>query len=1192
MKKRNKTIDSKLLEKKLQKEIEISMKHNSFSSFTKILNNCLQNQIDITTLIKDRNELKNSFEKLHPVNILPKSDENITISSKKIQTTEQKNENKLEDIQIAEAAKVDNEALKINYNLQSEVLHKKLSNINLGQRNIYLKNELRAYLDLSSFIIFLYQEEIDIFITLEKDFYSALLLSNYSIALDILEKVDKNICYSKWTQFMRLITLKLMKKDNIDDHTYNLSFDNYSDLIESNSSRLSHFIECNLFTNKLNDLDTESTDRVLDNFVSNINNWKDDIGKFDGEAITNFLKEINHGYYEKSIISPFNKISDYKTFSRLINEHINCSIIDVYKIFSSIIIELQITDDSFFKDYIYEDSSIVKRITKLSFKDNIIKINYYKNTSIGLKEFFKSNDNLNLLEIYNEFLKGNFTKVISLSLLGLEKYPFSIDLIYYLVHSLSYNGKSIESFLESTFIKRDSLLYFIIVNYFNLLNNIDIKDSIENLKKILLLFGSYSQWSMYLYYVISNFLCRNSDSRTRKFSDAIIYSYFFHPRVFYSLNESTQKVFISKIDDAYISVKEVFSSYIKSKYTCLDSYVNPAYRGAYINYKNTESTNSDLNIIQNLYMYKDKMPFFYKIKVMNSYLLKLVNDLNFSAALELLIKNYLNYNMPLCVMQYKNFKQEYLFKNCDRLPHYSLLCVLDNPKDTIRIYHTMMRYLQSVNDQCFKPSHLKDYISTEIFEQKVQIRLLKEIMKEEYIEEFLLHIATRIDVYKEQLLILELIKKYDKEYDSNNEKKINLEDKITILSNTTYIIEQKISIDLRKIKLSLSPNFEVLYKSFSEAPKGNEDYQFYKLIKEDESYLNQNKNYSREEKLENIFKKVLNEIIYSNIGVVNSISENILHNYLDDTLRQPLLENHIFLQTNNDKYDDSYWIQNNTISCKLKEFSMKLNKFLEDFKNKIKVYSSNKGDVYFNFSYENIITENRFFTFLDFCEEHMKFNEWTYITFLDEIINYLLFFIKKEITFGSKKIKKDLISKLDLLFSPLEDISNSKFKDHYTHSRDIIYSKSIEAIVSWFKLNETQIYKNFTIQEVINTLKKDYPTLEKIAIKFPSSKKIKGEYFLTFYRIYYLLLDNIIVHSHLDNMKLRINIKEKDSNLIIENFNTFEKNGISCRSNNSGLSFLKQNIEYINADNTFEKRVKNNEFWIILNLIKEDLFNE
>ena len=135
---------------------------------------------------------------------------------------------------------------------------------------------------------------------------------------------------------MRLITLKLMKKDNIDDHTYNLSFDNYSDLIESNSSRLSHFIECNLFTNKLNDLDTESTDRVLDNFVSNINNWKDDIGKFDGEAITNFLKEINHGYYEKSIISPFNKISDYKTFSRLINEHINCSIIDVYKIFSSI----------------------------------------------------------------------------------------------------------------------------------------------------------------------------------------------------------------------------------------------------------------------------------------------------------------------------------------------------------------------------------------------------------------------------------------------------------------------------------------------------------------------------------------------------------------------------------------------------------------------------------------------------------------------------------------------------------------------------------------------------------------------------------------------------------------------------------------------------------------------------------------
>ncbi len=1192
MKKRKKS-NNNLIEKRMQKDIEIAINCNSFNKIAQIQHNCLRNNIDFTLLITDKNKFKVAFVKTHPKNILPKKDEDITHTYELFEADNIKSENIIESEDLSLKNQFESTDLESNYTLKSEYKVKTINKIDSEQENIFLKNELKSYLDLASIVLSLYREEIDIFLELERKFFHSVLTADYEESLLILEKIENDICFSKWCQFMRLIVLNLISNDDsIENNIYKLTFDGYSDLIEFNSSRLSHLIECNLFSNKLNNLNHLHTDTLLDNFVSLINNWKDDLGKFDGGIIDGFLKEINHGYYEKSIISPFNKISDYKTFSRLINEHIHCSIIDIYKTFSSIIVELQNNNENYFNDYIYGSSNIVKRVIRLSFKDNIIKTNYYKNSAKGLSEFFLLNEELNLIEIYDEFLKGDFDKVITLTLNKLVAYPYSIDLIYFLVHSLSYVNKHPQEILKSISIKENSLVFYISVNYFNLLNNIDMKNSIENLKKLLLMFGSHSQWSMYLYSMISNFLCKNSDIKNRKFSNAILYSYFSHPRIFYSLNDSTQKVFLSKIDNKYESVKRIFNLSINAKDEDLDLYISPKYRAGYINFKNIKNEDNNLYIIQSLYGYKENMPFFYRVKVMTAYILKLVDELNYTLALELIIKNFINYNMPLCVVQYKNPNQEYLFKDCEHLPHFALLCVLDNAKDTVRIYYTVMEYLQSISSQCFKPSHLKNYMSSRIFEQNVQIRLLKEIIKEEYIEEFLLHLGSRIDIYEEQLLILELIQMYDKSYDDDSLIRNIIEDKINILTNTTFIKEQKISIDLRKIKLNLISSFSETYESLLTAPRANEKYLFYNLITNADSYLNQNKNFSKEEKLENIFRNILKEIIYSNIGVVNSISENILHNHLDDTIRQPLLDDHIFLQTNNDKFDDTYWTQNLNISNTLIEFSKNLNKFLEKFKNKIKLFSAKKGTVYFDFSFENIITKDRFINFLTFYEEQLTFDKWTYLTFLDEIINYSLFFIKKEILFGSEKIKKDLVEEIDVLFSPLEEIQNLKFKSHYTHSRDIVYSKSIDAIVSWFKLNETQIYKDFEIKEVIDTIKKEHTLLANVPVECSFSKKIKGEYFLTFHRIYILLLDNVFIHSHAENMKLRINVKEDDHHIIIENTNMYTEDCASIRSNNTGLGFLQKNIEYKNEKNTFCKEDKNNEFKIILNLLKKDLLDE
>ena len=71
------------------------------------------------------------------------------------------------------------------------------------------------------------------------------------------------------------------------------------------------------------------------------------------------------------------------------------------------------------------------------------------------------------------------------------------------------------------------------------------------MKKILLCFGFHLQWNMYLYHLISNFLCRNEDKRSKKFLNTIKYSYFSHPRAYFSMSQIQQKKFLEEIKDKY-----------------------------------------------------------------------------------------------------------------------------------------------------------------------------------------------------------------------------------------------------------------------------------------------------------------------------------------------------------------------------------------------------------------------------------------------------------------------------------------------------------------------------------------------------------------------------------------------------------------------------------------------------------------
>ena len=228
---------------------------------------------------------------------------------------------------------------------------------------------------------------------------------------------------------------------------------------------------------------------------------------------------------------------------------------------------------------------------------------------------------------------------------------------------------------------------------------------------------------------------------------------FSHPRTFYFLNKHQQRNFLDYIKNIYPNIYGVFKSCNTSQ--CLKEYIKLDYRAKYIQYKNFSKDTNALKLIEELYNLDEKIPFFYKIRFKTSYVEELIYSKQYEKALKIIINQYLINKIPLCMFLYKDSNNNYFFDNCEHLPHLTLLSILDNPKDTIRIYYTFMKYLESIDVSCVKPSHLKNFL---IDDKDIIIELLKLISKEEYLNEFILSIQSKKELLNEQLSIIKIIK--------------------------------------------------------------------------------------------------------------------------------------------------------------------------------------------------------------------------------------------------------------------------------------------------------------------------------------------------------------------------------------------------------------------------------------------------
>ena len=444
------------------------------------------------------------------------------------------------------------------------------------------------------------------------------------------------------------------------------------------------------------------------------------------------------------------------------------------------------------------------------------------NEEEALKVYLKNIKELNLFDVFECFLKGDFHKVIKDSIKLLVDKPYVMDLIYFIVHSLLYLDEKPSYIIKMNQIKEKSLLYDIIESLFYILGTHNKEKYLERIKKILLCFGNHVQWNIYLNNLISDFLCKNNYKKTKNFSNTIKYSYYSHPRAFFRMTNKQRIIFLKEIKENYSITHDLFESCLTNKKN-IENRIYPSYREEYIKFRSDKNKSS---IIYDLYNQKSEMPYFYKCKVITSYVEILINEQKYQKALEIIVKNHLEKFMPLCMFNYKN-NNTYIFNNVDSSPYYTLLCILDNPEDTILIHYAMKNYLLSIDKACKKPSHIKSFLPN-IENLEINIELLKRIIKHNYLSEFLVSLKSRKEIIQEQLELINIIKIYDKNYDIDNELKNKFDEELRIIENTNFVNEHKISINKDKLKISCFDGIKLFFENYKESEYGEDKYEYYK----------------------------------------------------------------------------------------------------------------------------------------------------------------------------------------------------------------------------------------------------------------------------------------------------------------------------------------------------------------------------
>lgn len=989
-----------------------------------------------------------------------------------------------------------------------------------------------------------YAQLINEFIRLKNKFEYYYILNEYENAEQILNEIERNICFSNWGAENRIL------------------------LTQEKSGTEKNWLILDEFSKKVKDplalfLLEQSSKKAESNF--SYVRYKDNF-----ESIIQGTQEFLHEYLCFKAIYP--AYTGFKNYSFLINVESISSIIDRYLLLIDVLIELISKNKTKFVLQVIED--LINRIpndTRLIQISNIISND--KIEIIGKED---------LIKYIDQYTLGNYNFCVEGSTEIIKKYPTSIELFVIYLKSL------IEEQLEFKMTNVSDNIDNILLKLYNVLVlNEDFSSSIEGLLKITLKCFS-SNWSKQLFGVISEHARLTDEKYLHQFYN-LINSEFNNSKILNYINVLGQDCSISSFDfykDSDSISAEINVNINKANYRKIEENQNISVKrkdfyiaqaltnggnpSVLVEHLEVISNKEDLSIITN----RDVTELLY-----NNY----IEESNSEAALGLYVKSF--------------FKNKHLVYRLDNVKLLNLINEEENSKpipsidlaifyfiSTPDVYEQYVKYDEFLESkQIERPTQLIK--NNSIIEEKIKF-FLKEICNIELMHHSLYFEGTD-DIENERLVLLKYLLVIDKTNEAEYIKEItDITQKSKIRKALREVNKGRITINTQQLKNKEENNIKDNFLRYKDLVVFSNTHNLKSLdatSKMLNEYFNSLEDKSLRDKVVNIndpafisFKSMFLDlrdkfILSKDFGLDGYLSTRIRHGTFLNHIRSIFESFNLMSQKRNQNYEkNDFWsdktphslkAQSSEIQKAIMEFSKQIDDFTEYIIKELIQVKSEKHtqhqNAFFDFSLSDSMLAYLFKESKDEIATHSSFLDYVF-EFLEASIEISLKNIRGVF---QQKIKDDYTKIIDDFENEIRKIIGYKSFVDLTNS--IVKCKTniqteLDSISKWFNVSNPSSDNLLDFETIIKTAVEITNTIYPQNQINPDIIVDNNIFFVGGVNIIYLiriLLDNIIKHSKLQDSNYNSKIQVDISN------NNFLKLSIS---NNFDNRYREEIIQKLN----------------------------
>lgn len=1077
--------------------------------------------------------------------------------------------------------------IKLKNNFSENIIAEKLQKLlksnnkvsNYLNKNLYPKkyDELFKEIFISNYTLDLNREliwfttiiknnasNINLFLSLKKQYEINLINGHYSEARIFLEKIEKEISISLWTLENKFI------------------LEEYSNGLEENKKFLSDIneINCDCWTIYLAYMYSYKAEKNVNNVQ-----YKNRIDKM----LEDMPEEIKC-YFKFRVLGIEN--FEYKYACNILVCESMSSVIDIYDTFMKICMTLCSN-----KDLISTIKNTLKKC--FSILSNLINDEKIRNLNIILNDYeLKNVTDFDYImnEISDLYTRGQYEKVITKCDSIINSYSNCFEVYEYFVKSalrIGYNKIEIKNDNETI---QSSIIRGM---YYSYVRKPNCNEMLIKLQNIIRIFNTndfgieLTNFYMNRFYIdrinivssISKFCSKFYNSRlcitlSDKKLDYLnelqeIFGEGSHIKLFkYFYCNYDEKELSITIEDERVNWYKIKKELIREDESNAIIELEEMYRKLQINNSDFENYRREKIVIAlfNIYIYKK----------------------DYKQCLKLFIDNYLNNKWMTIRMNGKLLYEKIINNLYGNLKSNIDFCILThiynvNTKTAISIYSAYANFLDFYKLE--KPTELIN-IKDE-FEKNKLIYFLRYICTTDVIDSTYSVFDSEEKVNNERINICQFLRDIDRDNESVYINEISqLTQKENLLQSIQYLDESKIDLDILKIRNSKKEVFKDNFKRYKEIGNFNAVYKIIDIT--GKNYLlidleNKNDNINSQEKknqkylaFKEMFLDYRYEFAFGEYGLDTSLGTKIRHGTLENRIRS-VFEQYtlVFLKKT---YNSTEYVPSDifdkifsTIDYD-KEFLQKLNNVFVNFTSEVDCQVDEIKEKWITIKTEDKNSEG--IIDLEFTDEDifLFFTDTNSYNNDELVLEYF---------------EKIFIERIEIGLTNMRNMFRNKIKDTYINflnklekeinnlfiisKRDKVYEQIINNIVScrtriqneindiseWFKLPQIKEYHDFTWNQLIESCeainRKLYTQYNNINISISSSSNIvfKGYTFSYLIEILIILFTNSIYHSgfmnELNNLSIKIDIQEID-NMIAINF-------ISNISNNIDIKHVSKKIE-------------------------------